>query len=233
VADHAHNPADRRRHFRLTDVAVGYVIATILANIGMGVLTKAQAPDSAIFLGGMLGLWLGLVGTVLFVSSRRATRNFPQDFLVKVKKRDVVPCFLLGIVCQLLVVPVIYMVLGVFIDVSTFGDVAEDLFGDYGMGWNAVLLVLGLVVVAPIVEELFYRGLLLQALLERMPRKAATVVAAFLFGLVHFRLLQFPGLFAFGLVAAMLMERTNRLGPSVLAHMGFNAASLVSVVLVS
>jgi membrane protease YdiL (CAAX protease family) len=223
--------ADRRRHFRITDVVVGYVVATFLANIGMGIPTKANASDAAVFFGGMIGLWLGLFGTVVFVSRRRATRDFGRDFLFLVERRDVVRFFLFGVLCQLAFVPAIYLILGLFVDVSSLGDVAEDLFGDYGQGWHALPLIVGIIVVAPIVEELFYRGLLLQALLERMPKMAATVLAAFLFGLIHFQLLQFAGLFFFGLVASMLMVRTNRLGPSLFTHVGFNSASLLVVAL--
>ena len=39
--------------------------------------------------------------------------------------------------------------------------------------------------------------------------------------------MQFPGLFAFGVVAAVLTQRTGRLGTAIWAHVGFNLTTVV------
>ncbi len=87
-----------------------------------------------------------------------------------------------------------------------------------------------LVVGAPIVEELFFRGLLLRSLLGRTPPPVAIVVSAVLFGLAHFEAVQFAGLAAFGVVLGVLAWRTGRLTPGIGAHAAFNAAAVISVV---
>ena len=92
----------------------------------------------------------------------------------------------------------------------------------------ALLLVLIVVIGAPLVEELFFRGLFLRALQKRgLPDWAAVVGSAAVFGAVHFQLLQFVGLFAIGLVLAVMAVRTGRLGMSIATHMAFNATSVV------
>jgi len=54
------------------------------------------------------------------------------------------------------------------------------------------------------------------------------VVAAF-FALIHFRPVEYPGLFAFGLVLGCCAALTNRLGMGIVSHMAFNATALVLV----
>ncbi|MEY2447361.1 MAG: protease family protein, partial [Acidimicrobiaceae bacterium] len=51
------------------------------------------------------------------------------------------------------------------------------------------------------------------------------------FGAAHFEPLQFPALFAFGLVAAGLATRTGRLGPGMWAHVAFNAVAVAGLLL--
>ena len=100
-----------------------------------------------------------------------------------------------------------------------------------GAGGVAVVVV-GVVLVAPFVEELFFRGLLLRALWGRMGRTATVVVSAVLFGLAHVQLLQLPALVAFGLVAGVLVVSTKRLAPAMWAHAAFTASRSCSVALI-
>ena len=80
---------------------------------------------------------------------------------------------------------------------------ARTLTDRAGSDAEVVLLVLMVVVGAPIVEELFFRGLVLRSIQARWNDGLALVASALLFALVHFQPLQFPGLFAFGLVARL------------------------------
>jgi membrane protease YdiL (CAAX protease family) len=97
----------------------------------------------------------------------------------------------------------------------------------------AVLVCVG----SPFVEELFFRGLLLRALLgsfqelgRRLGPAVSIVVTALVFALVHFEALQFLGLAGFGVVLGILAWRTGRLGPSIVAHMAFNTVTIIAIV---
>jgi len=88
---------------------------------------------------------------------------------------------------------------------------------------------------APIAEEIFFRGLTQRSLLKqrRLTRAnpwAAIVVTAAFFGVAHFEPLQFPPLFAFGLVLGILAWRTERLGPGIWAHLTFNALAASTLI---
>jgi membrane protease YdiL (CAAX protease family) len=93
-------------------------------------------------------------------------------------------------------------------------------------------LVAAAVVLAPVTEELLFRGVLLKALEPRGKRLAlvlsATIFsAAHVFGLDLERLWQsavvvLPPLFVLGLVLAWITQRSGRLGPAIMLHSGWN-----------
>jgi membrane protease YdiL (CAAX protease family) len=98
-------------------------------------------------------------------------------------------------------------------------------------GWQITVLVLFLAVGAPLVEELFFRGLLLRSLTRWLGPVAGIVGSALVFGLAHFELLQLPALILFGLILGTFAYRTGRLGPGIVAHAAFNAVTVLTIVL--
>ena len=90
-----------------------------------------------------------------------------------------------------------------------------------------VLLVLTVCVGAPIVEELVYRGLLQGSFAARFHHVVAWLAASGLFALVHFRPVEYPGLFVIGLVCGFCALATGRLGMAIACHIGFNVTGLL------
>lgn len=85
------------------------------------------------------------------------------------------------------------------------------------------------VVIAPISEELFFRGLL-QTFLVRLlhSRWLAVGVASLIFGAVHFQQPQaIPALALLGLLMGYAYERTGSLLPAILIHALFNLKTLI------
>ena len=95
----------------------------------------------------------------------------------------------------------------------------------------AVVVIVG----APIVEELFFRGLVLRSLQRRFGDAWSVIASAGVFGLAHLSTsgaaLQLPALVALGLILAVLALRTGRLGPGIFAHGAFNAVTVVALAL--
>ena len=85
--------------------------------------------------------------------------------------------------------------------------------------------VAAVTVVAPIVEELQFRGVG-YGLLERFGRTAAILLVGISFGLVHGLIAGFPVIATFGIGLAYLRSRTDSIYPCILLHASFNAAGL-------
>jgi membrane protease YdiL (CAAX protease family) len=105
---------------------------------------------------------------------------------------------------------------------------ARDLY-DSATGAGLLLLVIVVVVGAPMVEELVYRGMLQGAFTRRVHEWLGVCLVALWFAVVHFQPVETPGLFVVGLVLGSCALLTGRLGLGVVAHMAFNATGLVLV----
>ena len=90
------------------------------------------------------------------------------------------------------------------------------------------LLLIG-AITAPVVEEFFFRGLLLRYLQSRAGLAIAVVISSALFALLHFIPALFPALFAFGVFQALVVHRYNSLYPAIAMHALNNTTLLAAV----
>lgn len=87
-------------------------------------------------------------------------------------------------------------------------------------------------VLAPVVEELTYRGLGF-TLLFPYGRWTAILTTGVLFGLAHGLLIALPVLVIFGIAVAWVRDRTDSVYPGMLLHGTFNGVALLASVLVA
>jgi len=83
-----------------------------------------------------------------------------------------------------------------------------------------------LVIVAPVTEELFFRGLMLRGFLSRYSARKSLVVSALLFGLIHLNPWQFATAACLGLVFGWWFLWTRSLWPCVIGHVLANSLVL-------
>lgn len=177
-------------------------------------------------------LWIGFVAAPLWGSFRYG--NGPvRDFAMRVRRGDVLPAVAAGVVTQLVLVPLVSWPFIKMTGASAdeLGESARILADKADSPWGVALLVVVVVVGAPLAEELFFRGLLLGAIAKRWSTTAAVVGSAAVFGATHFDPLLFPALTTAGLVFALIVVRTGRLGPAVIAHVAFNATTVGALLL--
>jgi membrane protease YdiL (CAAX protease family) len=93
------------------------------------------------------------------------------------------------------------------------------------------VVMIGSVVLAPLVEEIVFRGVLLRALLARWGERAAIYATAGIFGAFHLidpnAVVAVPALVVVGIVLARQVVRTGRLARAFFTHVGFNLVSIV------
>jgi len=113
-----------------------------------------------------------------------------------------------------------------FIDILRFFSSYEELIEALAAG-SFLVQILAVGIVAPVVEEVLYRGIILNRLLQWIPKWVAVLISSALFGLMHFNL--FQGLYAFatGIVVAVVYLRYRNLWIPIIGHVVFNMTSVV------
>jgi membrane protease YdiL (CAAX protease family) len=101
-------------------------------------------------------------------------------------------------------------------------DIAE------GFGAWPIQVVL-IVVMAPVSEEVCFRGMLYGGLREKLPRLAAALLAGVIFGGLHALtgITAVPPLIVFGFILSLLYEKTGSIVPGILLHMLNNSVALL------
>ena len=90
----------------------------------------------------------------------------------------------------------------------------------------AILNVISIVIVAPIFEELVFRGVIMQSF-RRYGDKFALVISALLFALFHGNLVQAPNAFIMGLVIGFFVLKTGSLWTGISIHFANNLISTI------
>jgi hypothetical protein len=101
-------------------------------------------------------------------------------------------------------------------------NIAED-FGP--VGFQVILIAIA----APISEEVCFRGMLFGGLRQRLPRLGAALVSGSIFGILHVftGIGVVPPLIAFGVILALLYEKTGSIVPGIMLHMLNNSVALL------
>jgi membrane protease YdiL (CAAX protease family) len=182
-----------------------------------------------------LALWVGLIGAVVVVSRRRGTGSIVRDFGLRFRWSDLGFGFAGAIVgrivagLSILPLPLIDRDFGEDNERTVFEEAATT-------GWSWVALIVIACVGAPIVEELFFRGLVQNRLVHRFGLGVGLPVASVLFGAAHLigwigipTVIQAWAVSFGGLVLGVTYHYSKRLGPAMIAHSLFNAVALLAL----
>lgn len=204
----------------VASVAIALMGGELDGDLSIPELTVAAVVGWAAF---VLGTWI--------VSRRYGSGSMRADYAISARPIDLlgVP---LGVAGQLLLVPALYVPLRWVwpdtFDAERLEERARDL-ADRAEGGAVVLLVLVVVVGAPIVEELVYRGMLQRSIGAATRPLVGLAIASVWFALIHLAPVEYPGLALAGLLFGATVWWTDRLGPAIITHAAFNATGLALV----
>lgn len=103
-----------------------------------------------------------------------------------------------------------------------FNKIFENDYGIYGA-------ILKVVVMAPIIEELIFRGVIMHGLMKNYSKFTAVFVSALMFALFHLNPWQFPATFILGILLGILMVRTKSIYLCITGHAINNGLVLFSI----
>ena len=200
-------------------------------------LASRTVPPAWVVVCGLVGLWIGFLGAVIWASRVWGTGRVFRDMGLRFEPIDFVIGPAVGLAGQFLLLPLLYLPLEHVVHnlSQKLSQPAKHLTGGFPGSDLAVIAVLTVLVV-PVVEELVFRGLFLGGASEAfsglgrfLGPAVSVVLTGIVFGLAHLEALETLGLAAFGMALAVLALRFRRLGPCIVAHSTFNLVAIVAV----
>jgi membrane protease YdiL (CAAX protease family) len=212
----------------------GYVVGVALSFLVRAVVDVSRPVELVLT---SLALWAGLLGAVVLVSTRRGTGSLVRDLGLRFRWSDLGYGLAGSIAARVIAgyavspVPLPRRRLGDQPGRSIFDDVTHQ-----RSTW--IVLIIVVCIGAPVVEEIFFRGLLQSRLVGRHGPVAGITIASLLFGAAHLVSWTGPLTLAFawavaagGLVLGATYHYSRRLGTSIVVHAFFNAQALLAVAL--
>jgi membrane protease YdiL (CAAX protease family) len=222
--------------YRGPSILVLLVLAVIAANLAIlpaaGEVGALLGDGELTVLGTLVILTvtqLGLLGAVaLFVFAPRAlagTRWLPERGLWRSVGLGLVLALPAWIGAQLIGV-VVFRLLEM-VDLVPEAGLAEEALSRA----DPLIVVVALVLVAPVAEEVFFRGVVYNAWLREYGTRVAIVGSAILFGFIHGSAFLFLPITALGVVLALLYRTTGSLPAAIALHAGYNGITVALVLL--
>lgn len=220
---------------------VGFVLAeaasvgAVLLAVELGVSRRSVA---TLAVAGVT-LWAGLLLACVVAVRRHGSGSLRDLGLVGLRRADVGAGIVSSIVARIAGAAAAAGLILVLPDES-YGESTSLLDQDRPGVAAAIVVVLVVVIGAPFVEELFFRGLVQTVLVRRLGAAPALVVQAITFGAVHYQVGMAVGNFAItlavisiaGLTLGIVRWHYGRLGPAIVAHAAFNLVAVVVTFLV-
>jgi hypothetical protein len=219
----------------LAFVPIGFFAANILVSLGYtliqptlhGHLTKEKLSTDPFFLLALQTVFYGLMLAFIYIL---VAVGHAQPFWPMLRWRRMTPGKTLAcLVGGALLTMAIALLPPVLPDANQFP--LENLFNSraaaYAIGAFAIL-------VAPVMEEIIFRGFLFGIFESQVGLRFAIVITAILFGGLHVP--EYWGawnhmflIFLVGLVFSLARGRSGSLAPSVFLHVGYNASMMIAL----
>jgi membrane protease YdiL (CAAX protease family) len=220
---------------------VGFVVAqagsvgAVLLAIELGATRRSVLTLSV----GAVAFWSGLLLACVVAVRRHGSGSLRDLGLVGLRRADLGSGLVGSVVARVAGAAAAAALILVLPDES-YGESTSLL--DQGRPSVAAALVVGLIVVvgAPFVEELFFRGLVQGVLVRRVGAASGLVVQAVAFGAVHYQIgmavadvaITVSVISVAGYTLGVLRWHSQRLGPGMVAHAAFNLVAVVVTFLV-
>lgn len=197
----------------IKDISVSFLIFFIYAALGMIL---------------MQGLPFGLIGLLLWHS---LAFIFSYKYLLKKDKLvmyyeeyDLTSMDMFKASCILVVMLVIGQVVAYNI-LKTQGDIAYSAY-QANSTIDPLIYFLTSLIIAPLSEELMFRGVLYRGLRDNLPSKfLAAIIVSILFAFMHGTMVHLYITFNLSLLTIIVYEKTGAIGYSVLVHLAYNVLS--------
>lgn len=237
---HALQPEFRKA--KLLPIFVGISGALLSPAVAL-ILLGESADPLVVTLAGVVGLWASFcLGYWMYRKSpSKALTQYPSS---NNKLRFVILGFFGGVLLQLaLAFLALLLIVSFELDPSSLSNVnslpiTDEVYYESGIDLAvfAAIAVLAIVVLAPVTEELFFRGAVLPILANRFGPIAGVLLSSLAFGMMHIQPTLDSSLYVIfmtacaGVVLAIARLKSQSLLLPIFMHMGFNSWAVLILV---
>jgi membrane protease YdiL (CAAX protease family) len=192
---------------------IGFVVAMVATLIlgGFAAAAGADLSDRGFIYGGTIVQYLAWIAAAYFVTADLG-RPSARTFGLRPFRRSAFGWLALAFL--------VYYVLAIayaLIFKPPEEELPKELGAEQGVGFAIATAIL-LIVIAPVAEELFFRGFLYQAFRNSYGVGQGAILSGLVFGVIHFEFFKLVQLAILGVLLALLFERTQSLWPSIMLH---------------
>ena len=190
----------------------------VLRSTGVPLSSVNESMLTAILAAVIYVMTIGLVvGLPWLVKKQRTTKkDIALDRLPLWKDILMAPA---GLVVYIIISAVLMVIVSSLIPGFDAGQVQDTGFGGLTQRYELILAFITLVVIAPVAEEVLFRGYLLGKLRKHIPVWVAILVTSILFGLIHGAWNLAIDTFALSIILCVLRLTTGSLWAPILLHM--------------
>jgi membrane protease YdiL (CAAX protease family) len=217
----------------LASLVVILIVSQILAATGSVSQTVPDNVDTRTMVFSVL-IWWGLILGPILISL--AFRGFKLGSVFGLDKMPVGRSLLLGISLLVSVLPLVFAVdwaASAVLKVNSSTDAQEviRIFENASTAAQRIPIILLAVVIAPVAEELAFRGYLYGVIKRYFGAIPALISSGILFALIHLNLPSFFPLLVLASAFALAYELSGSLLVPMTMHASFNALSLILVLM--
>lgn len=198
------------------------LLLMMFAQMILGVIIKAFMPgilESPWYIGIILGIPLYCIAFPVFLWLMRDIPNGPKGQVEKISYQDFIVMFLISMGATY-IFNMLSIAINYFIGLIRKTEIINPLSEMLGSS-SLVPIIIFTVIIGPIIEEIIFRGVILDKL-RGYGDKRAIFFTAITFALFHGNLSQFFYALALGLIFGYITIKTNTILYSVILHIGVN-----------
>lgn len=167
-------------------------------------------------------IFLGILALFILLTKKSPAKEENRGLFTKIKPISALLALLIGITGNYALNIVMAYAQMLFPKLFEQYDSATEV---YTMG-GIIPYIIGGVILAPIVEELVFRGFMQTRFSRAMPTTAAIVAAGLIFGIIHGNVVQAVYAAALGILLGEIFAHSRSIYASIICHFGFNLSSL-------
>jgi uncharacterized protein len=145
------------------------------------------------------------------VYSVRKSKTGETSFNLKIDNKRIFPFVIIGTLALL------FGIISPIGELIPMSESVKRLFYELG-GQNGIYAFILLVIAAPVLEELIFRGIILEGLLRNYSPLKSILISSFLFGIVHLNPWQFVTGFFIGMFIGWIYYKTRSLTFPLIIH---------------